>query len=242
MLGTYDTFYPALPNSRYAGAIPVKKVSEGRERLRQEAGLDDFKLPGIQDNQAPAKALVITCSESAVLSAFVASLDPLCILQNLGGTLPSKQSLDDLKHIDETGWSTVAYALGKMRLRQVVLCGHFECCIAAGRPTENGASPAPEFSVRNDTRLAEQLIVASKLPAPKRASQLWLVEQLLRMDAYLVHRSGYREADVSMHALWFDEDQHQIFAYSRDQRQFVLMDQRDFQRLFEVLRADREKV
>ena len=220
----------------------MKKVSEGRERLRQEAGLDDFKLPGIQDNQAPAKALVITCSESTVLSAFVASLDPLCILQNLGGTLPTTQSLDDLNYRDDdVGWGTVAYALGEMGLRQVVLCGHFGCCVAAGWPAADGTLPVREFGLRNDTRLAEQLVVASKLPATKRASQLWLVEQLSRMDAYL-HRSGYREADVSMHALWFDEDQRQVFAYSRDRREFVLMDQRDFERLFEVLRVDREKV
>jgi hypothetical protein len=71
---------------------------------------------------------------------------------------------------------------------------------------------------------------------------LWLVEQMLRMDAYLAHRSRYRAADIRMHALWFDEDQHQVFAHSRDQRRFVLMEQRDIERLFDVLRADREKV
>jgi hypothetical protein len=81
-----------------------------------------------------------------------------------------------------------------------------------------------------------------RYPKYKRASQLWLVEQMLRMDAYLVHRSRYREADVSMHALWLDEDQHQVFAHSRDQCRFVLMEQHDIERLFDVLRADQEKV
>jgi len=220
----------------------VKKLSEGRQRLRQEAGLDDFELPGIPDHQAPARALAIICSESTVLSVFVALLDPLCILQNLGGTLPTTQSPDDANYSDgDVGWGSVAYALGEMGLRQVVLCGHFGCCVAAGGSAADGTLPVREFGGRNDTRLAEQLVVASELPAPKRASQLRLVEQLLRMDAYLA-RSCYREADVSMHALWFDEDQHQVYAYSRDQRQFVLMDQRDFERLFEVLRVDREKV
>ena len=220
----------------------MKKLSEGRQRLRQEGGLDDFKLPSIPDKPAPTKALVITCSESTVLSAFVASLDPLCILQNLGGTLPSTQSPDDPNYGDgDVGWGTVAYALGEMGLRQVVLCGHFGCCVAAGWRADNGTLPVREFGVRNDTRLAEQLVVASELPPPKRASQLRLVEQLLRMDAYLA-RSCYREADVTMHALWFDEDQRQVFAYSRDRREFVLTDQRDFERLLEVLRADREKL
>jgi carbonic anhydrase len=111
----------------------MKKLSESRQRLRREARLDDFKLPGIRDNQAPAKALVITCSESTVLSAFVASLDPLCVLQNLGGTLPTTQCLKDLNYRHgDVGLGTVAYSLGERGLRQVVLCGHFECYIAAG--------------------------------------------------------------------------------------------------------------
>ena len=83
--------------------------------------------------------------------------------------------------------------------------------------------------------------MAAKLPEFKRASQLWLVEQTLRMGAYLAHRTCYRYADVRMHALWFDEDQHQVFVYSRDQCEFVLPDQHDIERLFDVLRADREK-
>jgi hypothetical protein len=45
-----------------------------------------------------------------------------------------------------------------------------------------------------------------------------------------------------MDALWIDEDQRQVFAYSRDRHEFVLMDRRDFERLFEVLRADRGKL
>src|SRR5258708_23176043 len=151
----------------------MKKLTEGRQRLWQEAGLNEFRLPEIPDNQAPANALVITCSESTVLSAFVASLDPLCILQNLGGTLPT--SLDDV------GWDTVAYALGKMGLRHVVLCGHFECCTTASWQTVNEALPT-EFGVRNDRQLAEQLDVGSELPAAKRTSQSWLVEPSVRMD------------------------------------------------------------
>lgn len=221
----------------------MKKLSEGRQRLRQEAGLDDFKLPGIPDNQTSAKAFVITCSESNVLSAFVASLDPLCTLQNLGGTLPTTQFQDDPNYRDDdVEWGTVAYALGEMGLRQVVLCGHSECCIPAGWQGPSWSPPVREFSVRNDTQLAEQLDLAAKLPAYKRASQLWLVEQTLRMDAYLTHRTCYREAGIRMHALWFDENQHQVSVYSRDRRQYVLMDQCDIETLFDVLRADGEKL
>ena len=99
-----------------------------------------------------------------------------------------------------------------------------------------------ESSVKNATGLKNRLDMAAELPAYKRASQLWLVEQILRMDAYLVHRTCHREPDIRVHALWFDEDQRRVFFYSRDQRQFVLMDQRDIERWFDVLRAGETKV
>jgi hypothetical protein len=83
---------------------------------------------------------------------------------------------------------------------------------------------------------------AEKVPEFKRVSQLWLVEQTLRMEAYLASRTSDRQADIRMHALWFDEDQHQVFILSREQRQFVLIGQRDMERLFDVLRAGPEKV
>jgi carbonic anhydrase len=221
----------------------VKELSEGRERLRQEAGLDDFKLPVVPDNQAPARALVVTCSESTVLSAFVASLDPLCILQNLGGTVPTTQPRDDPNWGgDDAGWGTVAYALGEMGLNQVVFCGHSECCVPAKWQADNWARSVREFRGECAMGVTDSLDTAAKLPAFKRASQLWLVEQILRMDAYLVHRTCHSEADIRVHALWFDEDQRRVFFYSRDQRQFVLMNQRDMERWFDVLRAGETKV
>jgi hypothetical protein len=63
-----------------------------------------------------------------------------------------------------------------------------------------------------------------------------------RACASLAHRSCYWRTDVRVHVLWFGEDRHQAFAYPRDQCRFVLVDQRDIERLFGVLKADQEKV
>lgn len=220
----------------------MKKLSEGRERLRLEAGLDDFNVPLTPDDQPPAKVLVITCSESTVLSAFVASFDPLCSLENLGGTLPIPQSLDDDKSRDDNvGWGTVDYALSEMGLRRVVLCGHSECCIPATWEAHKWAQAAREFSVDAATGISGRLEVAAELPAFKHASQLWLVEQIRRMDTYVADRTCYCEDDIRIHAMWFDEDRHQVLVYPRDERRFVPLDRHDFEILFNVLRADRGK-
>ena len=167
----------------------------------------------------------------------------------LTGRLVAETAIDGIKIVqghrgrrDDAEWGTVAYALGEMGLNEVVFCGRSECCISANWKADNWAPPLRVFSVENATGVANSLDMAAKLPEFKRASQLCLVEQTLRMGAYLAHCTCYRDADVRMHALWFDDDQHQVFAYSRGQRWFVLMDQRDIERLFDVLRADREKV
>ena len=87
-----------------------------------------------------------------MLSAFVASLDPLCILQNLGATVPTTQSRDDPNYgRDDAEWDTVAYALGEMGLNQVVFCGHSECCISANWQADNCAPPLRAFSVETAT-------------------------------------------------------------------------------------------
>jgi len=88
---------------------------------------------------------------------------------------------------------------------------------------------------------AEDKVIAAELPAAKRTSELGLLEQLLRMDAYLAHPAFHGETNVRVHALWFNENQRKLCACSRDQRQFVVMDQPDIERLFEVLRADHGK-
>jgi hypothetical protein len=61
------------------------------------------------------------------------------------------------------------------------------------------------------------------------------------MNAYLAHRAFHLETDVRVYALWFDEDQRQLSAYSRDQRRFVVMDQPEIERLFAALQAGVEK-
>ena len=130
----------------------------------------------------------------------------------------------------------------EMGLKQVVFCGHSQCSVAAGWQAGNRGLLVPESRVKNATEPTDRLDVAAELPAYKRASQTWVVEQMLRAEAYLADRSCSQDVDITVHALWFDEDQRQIFAYAHDQRRFVLMNRRDIQRLIALLSADQEAV
>ncbi len=206
----------------------MNKRTEGLKRLRHSAGLDGYPLPSIHDAQKPARALVITCSESPALAGFVASLDPLCTLQNLGGTLPS---LVDERDADrDIYWGNVAYALEQMGLRHVVFCGHSRCVVPSKRQHEL------HFGASLESRQAERP-AGFKSSNHLCASQHWMLEQMQRLCGWLNANpiGGKPNTDIAMHLLWFDEEQGDIFAYSRDKDRFVLMSDLDMDRLFAVL-------
>jgi hypothetical protein len=57
---------------------------------------------------------------------------------------------------------------------------------------------------------------------------------------YLARRSHYRAVNVTMQALWFDENKRKNFAYSRYQRRFLLMNERELERLIHLLHTGEE--
>jgi hypothetical protein len=66
------------------------------------------------------------------------------------------------------------------------------------------------------------------------------VEQMLRFNGYFARRSHCRAVNVTMHALWFNENMRKNFAYSRYQRRFLLVNERDLERLIHLLHIGQE--
>jgi hypothetical protein len=207
----------------------VNKRSEGLKRLRHSAGLDGYPLPPIHEPQKPAQALFITCAESPILTAFVASLDPLCVLQNLGGTVSLPTSFREKKG-DDLAWGTVEYALNVLGVRQVVFLGHSSCCVP---PMWRRGEWSPPFMEPARDQASSRLREIVPLIAYDNLSQAWLLEQMARLCDWLV--GIHDKTDIAMHAIWFAEDQGDLFAYSRDERRFVLMSDIDTDRLFSFL-------
>lgn len=207
----------------------MNKRSEGLKRLRHSAGLDGYPLPPIHERQKPAQALVITCAESPLLTAFVASLDPLCVLQNLGGTLSLPISVRDGRG-EDLAWGTIEYALNVLGLRHMVFLGHSSCCVP---PMWRRGEWSPPFMEPTRDQASSRLREVAPLISCDNLSQMWLLEQMVRLCDWLAGVSN--KTDIAMHALWFAEDQGDLFAYSRDERRFVLMSDIDMDRLFAFL-------
>lgn len=180
----------------------------------------------------PANALLICCSESPLLSAFVYSLEPRCILQNLGGTLPEKPpTISAAKSGGDSAWGTVAYALDQLALRHIVICGHSRCCVPP--MWLRGKWGTVIKDMEPDSAMIRQLSDAN------RASQPWLTEQMTRLDRFLAH-SRHR-ADTTTHALWFDEDRREILMMSEASRRFVFVNDAEIQQFLLLLDLTQER-
>jgi hypothetical protein len=82
--------------------------------------------------EGPTATLAVSCSESPLLSVFLKLLDPSCVIQTLGGTLPAEPSHTDLSNPrEDSEWGTIAYAIDQLALRRIVLCGYSRCCLPA---------------------------------------------------------------------------------------------------------------
>lgn len=215
----------------------MKKRSEALMRLRQSAGLDGYPLPATYEEQMPAQALVITCSESPILGMFAASLDPLLTLQNFGGvpavsTSPSFSANGNDGIDPECG--TIEYALDELAIRHIVFCGHSKCRVPA--LMRNGKWPSSRPEASGEQLHAETKLGVQTVPG-KHLSQVWLVEQMARLNDWLLGATHLGGIDIATHALWFDEDHGDIFAYVRDEKRFLLMSDIDMDRLFDALES-----
>lgn len=185
------------------------------------------------DIYQPANALVISCSESPSLSAFAYLIEPRCIVQNLGGTLPSALATSGAGGaVDESAWSTVAYAVDQLAIKHIVLCGHSRCCV-----------PAMWLRGEWDTRKRGDRTVKSAIEVQlldaNRASQSWLTEQANRMEGFLA-RNRHR-SDITTHTLWFDEDRGDLLMLSGDSRQFVSAADAEIQQFLHLLNVPEER-
>jgi carbonic anhydrase len=159
--------------------------------------------------RAARSALFVICSEDASATAFATAVDPALILQNFGATLPPPGGAP-------CGASTtITYALLQERVGHIVLCGHAACRFHAP-----------------DAELGPQIEDRRFTPA-QRASQSSL---LLQADRAWAHARAL-ERPARLHALWFDEEEGDVYAYRPDERRFELFDDLDVERLLVDLDA-----
>lgn len=162
------------------------------------------------DARTPVSALFVVCSEHASANAFVAAVEPALVLQNLGARVPPGR-------VEGSGdVATMEYALQLLQVRHVVVVGHAGC--GAGREDPEVRLHDPRFAPDALASQASLLLQASRARAHARAS----------------------DRRVQVHALWFDEDEGDVYAYRPEERRFALLSDLDAERLLDELAATGE--
>jgi carbonic anhydrase len=176
------------------------------------------------ENQA--HALMVTCSSSALHTMFANLLDPVYIFQNLGGTLPASAG--------DSGWGTVDYAIEQLGLRQILLCGHSHCYAPRMEPVSSQID-APAARTNGAAHSAAKLTLYDETIR----SQRWLTEQMKRLSSFL-DRSVHR-AEITLHALWFNDDRGTLFIWSSTSERFEPADHLQIRRLLDLLSMSSER-
>lgn len=183
----------------------MQKWQAAVSQFRRAAGIDGYRPDGGQAAQLPARALLVGCSENASVAALLAAFDPVCMLQNLGGTMPRTPDGSD----DESSAATIDYAIDHLGVSHVVLCGHADCAFAAA---EKPTAPAS----------------ASDGPDPTQAH---LLTQRLRLTTYLAARRDTASAEIKVTLLWIDPATGDLYACAPVAQRFALASDLDLAEL-----------
>jgi carbonic anhydrase len=166
--------------------------------------------------------LFITCADSRVVPNLIASAEPgeIFIVKNVANLVPAFS-----EDGDASVGAAVAYAVGVLHVRDIVVCGHSSC----GGANALLAPPHADSSVRRWLEPARSVVeeLATRGPLdPSRAlgdavSQLCTLRQLDNLRTHPSARDASERGELRLHAWWFDIPTGQVLAYSNDERRYV---------------------
>jgi carbonic anhydrase len=158
-------------------------------------------------------------------SALLQVWDPICVMQNLGGTFPESPQQDSSKLPDDSGWGTVAYAVDGLAIRDILLCGHSRCCV-------------PAMWVHGTWGRSKQIDLRD-LSGDEKLSERDRLSQVSRLRRFLA--LGRHGSDTKVHAAWIDEEGRRILLYSDAFRRFVIATDSDIESLLCLFNVPRER-
>ena len=162
---------------------------------RWHDALRSYRRRSLRDDQhtEPNDVMFVLCSENYAAAELVAAVEPAIVLQSLGGARsPSDAGVR----------ATFEYGIVRKSVRQVVVCGHLDCCAVAA---DGG-----------DSRAATEADVSAQCRA-------------LRDDAFIGEL--FREHRVVIRSLWFDEPEGDIYLCGFDNPRAGIMGDADFGRM-----------
>lgn len=206
-----------------------EKLIKGIKEFNQSVSHDYHELYSQLSAQQYPDALFIGCSDSRVLPNILSQSEPgeLFVVRNVGNIIP----VSDLQGIavgDESEASAIEYALGSLKIDDIVVCGHSGCgamnALIKGR--EKILTPNLKSWLRHADgafTYKEKLKFSDELSDADRLSQANVLLQLDNIKSYPILKEISKNQTIRFHAWWFDLKLVKVFSYNQKSNQFEIL-------------------
>ncbi|WP_115944842.1 SulP family inorganic anion transporter [Amycolatopsis thermalba] len=216
-----------VPQQRQARGSSMRRGM--REFERRTSQLVRPILGKLADRQNP-ETLFITCGDARIVPNLITSSGPgdLFTVRNIGNLVPDHATCADGS--DASIGAAVEYAVGVLKVREIVVCGHSSC--GAMKALLNGA-PEGAPALKSWLKHAEPSLARSETHAPIRvgdslpaseADQLALhnvLQQLDRLREYPVIAAAEARGEVDLVGMYFEVGAAKVHLYNAEAGAFV---------------------
>ena len=219
----------------------MKKLIEGILDFRRKLLVDyREKYAHLALGQYP-DTLFIACSDSRVVPNLFASTNPgdLFVIRNVGNLVPP------IEPATRDGFAEAAaieFALTNLPISEIVVCGHSEC--AAMKVVLEGEGKVQSANLKTWLKNCDVLLGLEKgalVTPPNLApqnvlSQLNVLHQIKHLKTYPLVQEKLKNSQLNIHGWYFDIATGDVYSYEEQFNQFVLMDEKEAERVLKRLK------
>lgn len=185
----------------------------------------------LSNGQSP-EVLFITCSDSRIDPCLITQAPPgeLFVMRNVGNIIPSYGAASSAEA------AGIEYAVHGLGIRDIIVCGHSHCGAMKGLLQLGSLSeqmPLVYDWLKRHGEATRRLVLdnyvgldADKLL--KIAIEQNVLTQIENLETYPAIRSKLHSGKLQLHAWIYEIEAGMVFAYSAEQRQFLLLEKRSF--------------
>lgn len=183
--------------------------------------------------------LFIGCSDSRVVPNLFASTDPgdLFVVRNIGNLVPPQPPAAHESSVS----AALEFAIFSLHVSDIIVCGHSEC--GAMQALVQGIETLSCPHLKSWLKYGEEALhqvqhgftIDPTLSLHNQVSQVNVLEQVKRISSYPEVRERMKKNQLRVHGWWFDIGKADVYSYESSLYQFVLIDEKEAQRILKRL-------
>lgn len=216
----------------------MKKLIRGIVEFRRKVQKDYREAFGrLATGQSP-DTLFIACSDSRVVPNTFASTNPgdLFVLRNVGNLVPPCGEHGHSSS-DESEAAAIEFSILSLNVSYIIVCGHSECGAMRAIMGNRQRVEAPNLKswLRHGDAALEQLKAGQQLEPYltdyNQLSQLNVLLQIEHIKSYPAVQERLAQKTLAIHGWWFDIAKADVYSYSDEVKKFVLIDEKEAERM-----------